>query len=120
MASPQQTLLLDQTAWDLTVDLSGNIAVASPPYAVAQDSASECRLFAGEAYYDQARGIPYWAQILGLTPPLSLVRSYLVRAAMLTPGVVTAKVFFTKFVNRALAGQVQVTDSTGATSVSSF
>lgn len=106
--------------WDLTLDVNGNIAVASPPYALAQDAASECRLFAGEAYYQTSRGVPYWGQILGLAPPLSLVRAYLNRAAQLVPGVVSSSVFFTSFVNRKLAGQVQVTDESGTTVAASF
>ena len=39
------TLLLDQTEWDLVLDASGNIALASPPYALAQDVASAVRTF---------------------------------------------------------------------------
>lgn len=107
-------------AWDLVLDAQGNIAVASEPYALAQDAASECRLFAGEAFYDTGRGIPYWGQILGLRPPLSLVRAYLVQAALLVPGVVKAAAFFSGFTDRQLTGQVQVTDSAGVTIASAF
>ena len=120
MSVPQDTLLLDVVAWDLTVDINGNIAVASPPYALAQDAASECRLFQGEAYYATNRGIPYWQQILGLAPPLALVRTYLVNAALLVPGVVTAKVFFSSWIDRKLSGQVQVTDQDDVTTVAGF
>ena len=45
-APPYSTLLLDPDTWDLTVDNNGNIAVAAPPYAVAQDVASAIRTFA--------------------------------------------------------------------------
>ena len=34
------TLLLDRTVWDLLLDGSGNIAIATEPYATAQDVAS--------------------------------------------------------------------------------
>ena len=78
-----QTLLLDSLSWDLVLTAQGDIAVASEPYALAQDAASECKLFAGEAFYDTGRGIPYWGQILGLRPPLSLVRAYLIQAALI-------------------------------------
>lgn len=110
----------NNSGWDLTLDDNGDIAIASPPYALAQDAASECRLFAGEAYYDTTRGVPYWGQILGLAPPLSLVRAYLNRAAMLVPGVVKSQVFFTAFTGRKLSGQVQVTDKTGVTVAAGF
>lgn len=124
----KQTLLLtlpSQTdgtnyGWDLTLDVNGNIAVASPPYALAQDAASECRLFAGEAYYETNRGVPYWGQVLGLAPPLALVRAYLQRAAMLVPGVIKSRVFFSSFKGRKLTGQVQVTDKTGLTIAAGF
>ena len=39
------TLLLDQTAWDLVLDSAGNIALAAVPYARAQDVASAIKTF---------------------------------------------------------------------------
>lgn len=118
--TPPSTSDPNDSGWDLTLDASGNIAIASSPYALAQDAASECRLFAGEAYYDTTRGVPYWGQILGMAPPLSLVRAYLVRAALLVPGVVRAQAYFTAFSGRKLSGQVQVTDKTGNTVAAGF
>ncbi len=95
------TLLLSNPTWDLTADVYGNIATLTQGGsddvgygALAQDAASEQRLFLGEAYYDTTRGVPFWQQILGLWPPLSLVRAYLVDAALLTPAVVGCQVFF--------------------------
>jgi hypothetical protein len=35
MSSPLNTLLLDNSAWDLVVDSNGDIALAAPPYVVA-------------------------------------------------------------------------------------
>ena len=61
------TLLLDRTVWDLVLDAGGNIARASNPYAVAQDVASAIKLFRGELFYDTAKGIPYWTEVLGLS-----------------------------------------------------
>ena len=116
-----QTLLLDTVAWDLALDVSGNIAVASEPYALAQDAASECRLFQGEAYYDTARGVPYWSSVLGQWTSLSLVRAYLMEAALLVPDVVSANVYFTSLdQNRVLKGQVQVTSTSGTTVAAGF
>jgi hypothetical protein len=60
-----RSLLLSRPAWDLVLDASGNIAVASAPYAIAQDAASAIRLFAGEHWYDTAQGIPCFSQVLG-------------------------------------------------------
>lgn len=114
------TLLLDQETWDLTLTTSGDIAVASNPYALAQDAASECRYFTGDDYYDTTHGIPYWRDVLGQKPQLTLIRSYLLDAALLVPEVVSAAVYFSSFENRELSGQVQVTDVDGNITAGSF
>ncbi len=115
-----KTLLLDVVRWDLTVDVTGNIAVASEPYAIAQDAASAIRLFAGELWYDTRQGVPYWEQILGKSPPLALIKAKLEAAAMTVPEVVSAKCYISSFTNRGIKGQVQITDSRGQTSAASF
>jgi len=114
------TLLLDTVAWDLVLDANGNIAVASAPYALAQDAASAIRTFAGEVYYDTTQGIPYFGQILGKFPPVSLMKAQFEAAAMTVPSVTAAKAFITGFANRKVTGQVQITDALGATSVAGF
>ncbi|MGE8129000.1 hypothetical protein ACQKQD_18665 [Methylobacterium sp. NPDC080182] len=114
------TLLLDQSGWDLALDVSGNIAVATEPYAQAQDAASSMRTFAGEVWYDRSRGVPYWEQILGHYPPVSLMRTYLEGAALLVPGIVKARAFFTGFADRRLTGQVQIQDASGQVSATGF
>ena len=85
------TILLDRTTWDMVVDSNGNIAVASAPYALEQDVASAVSLFLGELWYDTTKGVPYFESILGQLPPPSLFRSYLERAALTVPGVVSAQ-----------------------------
>lgn len=108
-----QTLLLDVLSWDLTVDTSGNIAVASEPYALAQDAASAIRLFEGELYYDTTQGIPYFSQILGQAPPLALMKAYFVKAALKVPGVTSAVCYISEWRDRHVRGQVQIKDATG-------
>jgi len=115
-----QTLLLDLTNWDLVVDANDNIAVASNPYSLAQDAASAIRLFAGELWYDTSKGIPYFTDILGKLPPLSLLKQRLITAALTVPEVTAARVFITSIEGRTLHGQVQTTDVTGTTSAASF
>lgn len=109
------TLLLAQNTWDLTIDSSGNIAMATDPYAPAQDVASECRVFSGEEWYNTGNGIPYFQFILGKLPAASLLRQYLVNAALTVPEVATASVIFTGFKNRNLSGQIQITLTSGVT-----
>lgn len=114
------TLYLDPGSWDLALDSSGNIALASNPYALAQSAATAILTFLGDIYYDQAQGIPYFQQVLNNPPPLALYRAMCVDAAMLVPGVVSAQVFFRAIVGRKLTGQVQVTDAAGTTTVAGF
>jgi len=81
---------------------------------MAQDVASAIRLFIGEAWYDTALGVPYFEQILGRAPPVSLIKEQLTRAALTVPGVVAATCTLASIVNRQLTGQVRVTDRAGA------
>jgi hypothetical protein len=101
------TFLLDAENWDLAVDALGNIAVATEPYAQAQDVASECRVYSGECYYDTTRGIPYATQILGKQQPVQVLKQGLIDAAALVPGVTQIRVFLTSVKDRKLGGQVQ-------------
>jgi hypothetical protein len=113
------TLLLAQNTWDLTVDAIGNIAMAENPYAAAQDAASQCRLFRGELWYDQAQGIPYFEFILGRPPIPSLIKQYEQNACLLVPEVIAAICYIVDFNQRtrALSGQVQIELASGATAV---
>jgi hypothetical protein len=108
------TLLLDRTQWDLIIDSAGNIAVASPPYALAQDVASAVRLFLGELFYDGTKGIPYFEDVLGHLPPPALLIGYIENAALTVPGVVSAQCIISTFDNRTVTGQIQFIDETGA------
>lgn len=117
-----QTLLLDCVMWDLVLDVRGNIALASNPYALAQSAASKVRTFRGEVYYDTTQGIDYFETILGKKPPLSLINARVTAAALTVPEVVAAKCFITSIIDRAIqgpggvpGGQVQVTDANGTT-----
>lgn len=111
------TLLLSVDLWDLVADAAGNIAVATGPYALAQDVASAIRLFQGELWYDNSQGIPYFSTVLGKNPPISVFQQYMVRAALTVPGVVSATCVIESFniSTRVVTGQVQFTDSSGNT-----
>ena len=114
------TLLLDQSAWDLVIDSAGNIAMATPPYSLAQDVASAVRLFLGELWYDTPKGIPYFDDVLGELPPLTLLIGYIEKAALTVPGVVSAQVIIASFDSREIAGQIQFIDETGAANAVTF
>lgn len=108
------TLLLDQSAWDLVIDSAGNIAMARPPYALAQDVASAVRLFLGELWYRTGSGIPYFEEVLGQLPPLTLLIAYIEQAALTVPGVVSASCIISTFEARQVVGEVKFIDETGA------
>lgn len=114
-----KTLYLDRGAWDLALDASGNIAMAAEPYSLAQDAASAIRTFLGECFYDTALGVPYWSEILGHNPPLELMKTKFIDAALTVPGVVSARVFVSS-ADRTVAGQVQVVDANGTVSAAGF
>lgn len=109
------TLLLDRDAWDICLNASGDIAVATEPYSQVQDVASACRLFQNDAWYDSTAGIPYFQQVLGQSQPVQVVKAFLVQAALTVPGVTSATVLLSDIRDRELSGQVQIQTSTGAT-----
>lgn len=109
------TLLVDTVQWDLIVDGTGNIAMATVPYALAQDVASAIKTFAGEVYYDITLGVPYFGKILGQTPSVAYFQQQMISAALTVPGVVSATCVITGFAGRQITGQVNFTDSSGTT-----
>ena len=111
------TLLLDVVAWDLCLDASGNIAVASAPYAMAQDVASAQRTFQGEVWYDTTQGVPYLDNILGRAAGAQLLKVALVEAALTVPNVASAVCYLELGANRQVTGQTQVTSTSGQTVV---
>lgn len=115
-----KTLLLDTVTWDLVLDTSGNIALASEPYSQAQDAASAIRTFRGEVYYNTKIGVPYWPSILGHWPPLTLMKAQFTAAAHTVPGVLTARCFVATWSDREVTGQVQITTGNGMSSATQF
>lgn len=112
------TWLLDQTTWDLCVDAFGNWALASAPYAIAQDAASAIRTFLGEVFYNSTLGIPYFTTILGELPPVGIFQAYMVSAVLTVPFVVANPApvcIITSFQQRNVTGTVSFTDSAGNT-----
>lgn len=113
------TLLLDIVAWDLVLDVHGNIAVASDPYSQAQDAASAIRTVLGEVYYDITIGVNF-SNIIGTLPPVALMKAQFQAAALTVPGVVSAQVFLSALNNRTVTGQVQITNTPAPASTPAF
>jgi hypothetical protein len=112
VAAPFSTLLLDVGSWDLTLDAYGNIAVAAPPYALAQDVASACRTVLGEVYYDTSLGVDYFGRLFGLTPPTSVFQEQFVDQTLTVAGVVSATCNIESYsaITREATGQILFTD----------
>lgn len=64
------TLLLNDS-WDIFSDASGQIALTSGTYAVAQNAANAVRLFTKDAYLAQTKGIPHFDIELGKSPAIA-------------------------------------------------
>lgn len=107
------SLLLDRTLWDLCLDSKGNIALAANPYAIAQNVACATRLFQAELYYDTSKGVPYFRDILGRQPSLSVFKAALVQAATTVADVSGAVVYVSGIKGRKVTGQVQATTTAG-------
>jgi hypothetical protein len=109
----KDTLLLDTVEWDLVVDAAGNLAVATAPYATAQNVATALRTFKGEVYYNTEQGIPYFTDILGLYQNKDVIRSLIETTALSVEGVTAARCLLNEPQNRVLQGSVIFTDENG-------
>ncbi|WP_023640353.1 hypothetical protein [Dickeya zeae] len=111
-----KTMQLDTSNWDLTLDGSGNLAIADGSYAVAQDVASACLVFSGECYYDNTLGVPWKEEVLGKRPTPGYVAQKMQTEAKKLPIVdqALASVFFDKNTRR-MRGTIRVTDTDGNT-----
>lgn len=114
MSINHTTWLLDWTNVDSCLDANGNIAVASAPYSIAQDVATQLSTFLGEVWYDSSQGVQYWQKILGQRPPASLLRSLLEEQALMVPDVATATATIGGINNkRGAIGQMLIVDTDG-------
>mgnify|MGYP006278653787 CR=1 FL=1 len=112
------TIYLDPESWDFALDIDGNIALANAPYATAQDVASACRLWKGEAIYNTTRGIPYGESILGQMIPSNVLSGMYNTESLTVPDVATANsILYYNSANRKLTGQIQLTLANGTTNV---
>jgi len=128
------TMLLDVDTWDITLDVSGNWALASSlypddpaqalAYGQAQDAASQLRLFEGELTYDTTQGMPWWQQLLGYLPNVQLMAAKSEEQALLVPGVVAANCIIPSVAGRTIStptpGTVTITNDQGSVASAAF
>lgn len=113
------TLFLLPETWDLCLDTSGNIAIATDEYQQAQDIATSCRVFkvkkadgtvSGDDYYNQNDGIPI-LEVMGRSAyPLALYQRNLHDRAMLVPNIVSVDVNLNEVKDRVLSGAIMFTN----------
>lgn len=115
------TLLLDLSSWDLVLDAHNNVAVAQPPYQLAQDAAAAMQCNLGEQFWDTTQGVNYQAILGSFSAQLAQIKQALTNAALSVPGVATAQVFLNALTpGRGLSGQVQVVGVNTTTSTAPF
>src|SRR6266704_6800537 len=108
------TLYLNPSTWDLSVDKFGNIASVSDGYAIAQDVASAVRLFKAELWYDTTQGVPYFNQILGQVPPIGFLAAKFAAAGDTVPEVASIEVTLNPVTSkRVLTGSLKITNTSG-------
>lgn len=109
------TMFLNPATWDLDVDASGNIALSSLAYSVAQDVASQSLLWRGEAPYNTGDGIPYEESVLGQRPAQATLAAWYQEESLRVPDVASANPVLIYDQARGVSGQIQVTLTGGAT-----
>ena len=100
-------------AWDIGVDDSGDIATVTGPYAIAQNVANAVRLFTQDAYFNADKGIPHFEIELGHLPPMPVLRTRILGAALGVPGVADASANFDSYTDRILSGEILITTTDG-------
>lgn len=110
------SLLLDRTTWDLSLDSSGNIAVCSETYSIIQNVATAIRTWYGEAWYDTSLGVPYDDGIFNGATPISIMKAQAEIVAETVSGVASAEcLFLMQTATRTLSGAIALTLTTGET-----
>lgn len=102
-------------AWDLKVDVNGNIAVCEEPYSIAQQAATEIKLFEGEGWYDRSQGTPHFAKILGINSNLGLIRNILLNRVNGVDNVMRSDIDMYVDSERILHGNIFITSTSGET-----
>ena len=118
MTGPEYNTLLLSSAWDLSVDAAGNIALSTPPYAVAQDVASACQTWKGELWYDTTLGIDF-ESLLWNSPDASAIQQAFNNQALTVSSVATATTTLGASSGN-VTGQIAFTTSTGGTGTVTF
>ena len=108
------SLFINPNTWNLAVDSNRNIAVCADPYALAQNVSNAVRVFKGECYFSVEYGIDYLGDILGYTPPLSLIKARYEELAKTVKGVADARCTITGLTKeRVCNGYITITTVEG-------
>lgn len=102
-------------SWDMKLDINGNIAVCDETYSIAQQAATEIKLFEGEGWYDRSQGTPHFAQILGINSNLGLIRNILLGRVNGVDNVMRSDIDMYVDSSRVLHGNIFITSQSGET-----
>ncbi len=108
-----KTLYLNPDTWDLEINSARRFKIVEGKACTAQCVATATRRHKGEAYYETERGIPYFEAMYGQLPPDQLIRAHVEREALYVPDVEQARLELRSFTERAVTGDIRVTDSAG-------
>ncbi len=96
-------------AWDIQLDINGNLLRVNGDYAVAQNVANACRAFTQDMYFHQQDGVPHFLLDIGTRPNYGVLTAYLEREAKTVAEVATAKLTAISVNERVLEGDLQIT-----------
>ena len=112
----RKSFLLGLSDWDIHVNASGNLALTTGKYEIAQDVANAIQLFIDDAYFDADRGVPHFDIDLGHKPASSVLRARYKDATLGVTGVSDASVTLQSLSSgRRLRGTITITTNDGET-----
>lgn len=84
------SLQLDADSWDIGLDDTGALAVASEEHTILQDACAAAQTWLGEVHYDQSLGVSYEDAVLSGQTPSAFYAADVENAVQAVPGVAAA------------------------------
>ncbi|MXV44385.1 hypothetical protein GS501_04900 [Saccharibacter sp. 17.LH.SD] len=115
------SLQLDADIWDIGLDGTGNLALATGQLSVLQDVCSAVQTWLGEVIYDLNLGVPYSDELMGGSEAIAFYASDVEDTAGQVPGVSSATCYSLSLTpTRRLTGVLAVTMTNGETDYVAF
>ncbi|GBQ07252.1 hypothetical protein [Saccharibacter floricola] len=115
------SLLLDADSWDIGLDDTGNLAVASDAQSILQDACSAEQTWLGEVLYDQSLGVSYDDALLAGKSTSPFYAADVEQAVQAVPGVAAVTChLLTPTSERRQTGILVITATNGRTAYVAF